>query len=115
MKNHINYHGKRFSVVENSGNGQLGSTTFFEYTQNGNILHCEYTGEHIIYGQLLGIVDQEGKINMRYHQIDKEGNIRTGICHSKPEIMENGKIRLHESWEWTSGDCSKGNSILEEC
>tara|TARA_B110000259_G_scaffold11504_1_gene12482 strand:+ start:72 stop:215 length:144 start_codon:yes stop_codon:yes gene_type:complete len=24
------------------------------------------------------------------------------------------KIRLHESWEWTSGDKSKGQSIIEE-
>ncbi|WP_321538875.1 hypothetical protein [Flavobacterium piscinae] len=38
----------------------------------------------------------------------------TGICHSKPEIMENGKIRLHETWQWTSGDYSNGESIIEE-
>jgi len=38
----------------------------------------------------------------------------TGTCFSKPEIMDNGKIRLHETWKWTSGDKSKGNSILEE-
>ena len=38
----------------------------------------------------------------------------TGTCFSKPENMENGKIRLYEAWEWTSGDKSKGNSILEE-
>jgi hypothetical protein len=38
----------------------------------------------------------------------------TGICFSTPEILENGKIRLHESWEWTSGDQSKGTSIIEE-
>jgi hypothetical protein len=28
--------------------------------------------------------------------------------------MKNGKIRLHEKWQWTSGDGSKGESILEE-
>jgi hypothetical protein len=38
----------------------------------------------------------------------------TGVCHSKPEILKNGKIRLHETWQWTSGDQSKGKSILEE-
>lgn len=38
----------------------------------------------------------------------------TGICHSIPEILSNGKIRLHETWEWTSGDLSKGQSIIEE-
>jgi hypothetical protein len=38
----------------------------------------------------------------------------TGICTSTPEEIENGKIRLHESWQWTSGNQSKGNSMLEE-
>jgi hypothetical protein len=51
---------------------------------------------------------------MRYHQVNNAGEIMTGICKSIPEILENGKIRLHESWEWTSGDKSKGQSIIEE-
>ena len=51
---------------------------------------------------------------MRYHQINLREELSTGICFSKPEIMDNGKIRLYESWEWTSGDKSNGNSILEE-
>ena len=38
----------------------------------------------------------------------------TGICNSAPRIMTSGKIRLHENWQWTSGDLSKGESILEE-
>lgn len=38
----------------------------------------------------------------------------TGICFSHPEKLENEKIRLHENWEWTSGDKSKGQSIIEE-
>ena len=38
----------------------------------------------------------------------------TGICYSKPEVQSNGKIRLHETWKWTSGDKSNGESILEE-
>ncbi len=51
---------------------------------------------------------------MRYHQINDRGEIMTGFCKSTPEIMENGKIRLHEKWQWTSGDFSEGNSVLEE-
>jgi len=38
----------------------------------------------------------------------------TGVCTSKPEFLANGKIRLHESWKWTSGDKSEGKSINEE-
>tara|TARA_B100000809_G_scaffold1914_1_gene2211 strand:- start:188 stop:310 length:123 start_codon:yes stop_codon:yes gene_type:complete len=38
----------------------------------------------------------------------------TSICNSKPEVLENGKIRLLEEWQWTSEDQSKENSVLEE-
>lgn len=29
-------------------------------------------------------------------------------------VNENGKIGLHETWQWTSEDHSKGKSIIEE-
>ena len=115
MERKINYNGKRFAVLENSTNGVLGASTIFEYHQKGNIVHCTYEGEQIVYGHLLGVVGAGSTINLTYHQVDKEGKIRTGVCTSRPEIMKNGKIRLHESWQWTSGDTSKGNSVLEEC
>jgi hypothetical protein len=60
------------------------------------------------------LVDHEGNIEMRYHQVNDQDELMTGICTSIPEILENGKIRLHENWEWTSGDKSKGKSIIEE-
>jgi hypothetical protein len=61
----------------------------------------------IKYGHLIGLVDHLGNIEMRYHQVNDKDELMTGICISKPEILENGKIRLHENWEWTSGDKSK--------
>ena len=51
---------------------------------------------------------------MRYHQINKNSEFMTGICNSTSEALPNGKIRLHEAWQWTSGDQSKGKSTLEE-
>jgi hypothetical protein len=62
----------------------------------------------------MGLVDDAGKIEMRYHQVNRNGVLMTGICQSVPERMESGKIRLHEKWQWTSGDGTKGESILEE-
>jgi hypothetical protein len=38
----------------------------------------------------------------------------TGKCRSYPEPIENGKIKLKEFWEWTSGDNSSGESIIIE-
>lgn len=110
----IDYNGKIFRPIENSENGETTSETIFEYKQIGNILTSEYSGGKIKKGHLIGLVDEIGNIDIRYHQVNNKGEIMTGICKSKPEIMKDGKIRLHESWKWTSGDKSKGKSIIEE-
>lgn len=110
----MNYHDKKFRPVSNTPNGETSEETIFLYKQEGNILTCNYSGGQIKSGQLIALVDSEGNIDMRYHQINSKGELMTGICQSKPEILSNGRIRLHESWQWTSGDLSKGNSVLEE-
>jgi hypothetical protein len=110
----MNYNNKIFRPISNIENGETSNETIFKYRQTGNILTSEYSGGKIISGHLIGLVDENGNIDMRYHQVNNAGEIMTGICKSIPEILENGKIRLHESWEWTSGDKSKGQSIIEE-
>ena len=110
----IDYNGKIFKPIVNTDNGETSHETVFLYKQVGNILTSEYSGGKIKKGHLIGLVDDNGNIDMRYHQVNNNGEIMTGICKSNPEILENGKIRLHESWQWTSGDKSKGKSIIEE-
>jgi len=110
----MNYNGKKFKTVSNTDNGETSSDTIFCYQQEGNILTSSYKGGKIVNGHLIGIVDSDGVIDMRYHQINSNGELMTGTCLSKPEVLENDRIRLHESWQWTSGDQSKGESILEE-
>ncbi|KYG71555.1 n-acetylglutamate synthase [Roseivirga echinicomitans] len=110
----MNYHNRKFRSVSNTENGETSADTIFEYVQEGNILTALYQGGQIVKGHLIGSVDDQGYIDMRYHQVNRKGELMTGKCHSRPEVLSNGKIRLHEIWEWTSGDFSKGNSILEE-
>ncbi len=110
----INYNNKTFRPVSNTENGETSEDTVFLYKQNGNILTSEYSGGKIVYGHLIGLVDETGNIDMRYQQINNKGEIMTGICKSVPEVLPNGKIRLHETWQWTSGDFSKGESVIEE-
>jgi hypothetical protein len=110
----MNYNNRIFRPISNTENGETSSETLFHYKQIGNILTSEYSGGKIKYGHLIGLVDSGGNIEIRYHQINIKGELMTGICVSKPEILQNGKIRLHENWEWTSGDKSKGTSIIEE-
>jgi len=110
----ISYNDKTFRPVSNTENGETSNETIFHYKQNGNILTSEYSGGKIKSGHLIGLVDKDGNIEMRYHQVNDKDELMTGICRSIPEILADGKIRLHESWEWTSGDRSKGRSIIEE-
>lgn len=110
----MNYNNKIFRPISNTENGETSNETLFHYQQVGTVLTSSYSGGKIIMGHLIGIVDPNGIIDMRYHQVNEKGELMTGKCTSTPEILENGKIRLHESWEWTSGDYSKGSSIIEE-
>jgi hypothetical protein len=110
----MNYNDKKFRPISNTENGETSSETLFHYKQVGNILTSEYSGGKIKNGHLIGLVDASGKIEMRYHQVNDQDELMTGICISTPEILENGKIRLHENCEWTSGDYSKGSSTIEE-
>ena len=74
----------------------------------------EYSGVQIKNGHSIILVDSEGNISMCYNQVNDKDELMTGIYQSKPEILENGKIKRHERWEWTSGNKSKGQSIIEE-
>lgn len=114
MKKNINYDKKTFRPFTNSENGETSDATTFNYRQNGNLLTATYSGGKIKFGHLIGLVDEFGNIDMRYHQINSNNELMTGICKSKPEVLPNGKLRLHEIWQWTSGDNSKGTSIIEE-
>jgi len=103
-----------FKPIFNTENGEIAEDILFHYKQDENIVTAEYKGSNIKIGHLIGIVAENGSIDFRYHQINNLGQLRTGICQSYPEILENGKIRLYEKWQWASDDMSSGNSIIEE-
>ena len=108
------YGGRLFRPVKNSGSGETSPETIFRYQQKGDVLTGDYSGGNIEYGQILGLVDERGHITLRYQHLNDYGELKTGHCRSRPEILANGKIRLHEKWQWTSGNRAKGQTILEE-
>jgi hypothetical protein len=110
----INYNGKVFRSLSNSENGGVSLDTVFRYVQVGNLVTCSYSGGKIVWGHLIALVHPNGCLDMRYHQLNTEGALMTGTCFTKPEILAGGRLRLHEKWRWTSGDCSEGTSVLQE-
>ena len=110
----INYDGRKFIPKMNSENGEVGEQTNFTYHQNGNLLWAEYSGGDILKGSLIGSVLCNGELDFVYHHMNQNMQIKTGKCHSVPTVQENEKIELSEQWQWTSGDYSKGESLLVE-
>ncbi len=110
----INYDGRKFIPKMNSKNGQVSGQTVFSYHQNESLLWAEYCGGDILRGSLIGCVLDNGELDFVYHHMNRDMQVMTGKCHSVPTVMENGKIELSEQWEWTSGDYSKGESLLVE-
>ena len=110
----INYHNKIFRSIDNSASGEVDGQTQFHYRQEGKVIWATYEGGSIQFGTLVAKILADGSLDMRYQHVNTSGAFKTGQCHSIPEILDNGKIRLHESWQWTCGDYEKGQSIIEE-
>ncbi|CAM2845437.1 n-acetylglutamate synthase [Paenibacillus sediminis] len=110
----INYDHKVFRSVTNTDNGEVSDETIFHYKQEGSIIHAEYKGGNILFGTLVGTVNDQGRLSFRYNHVNTEYELRGGICTSIPEILSDGRIRLHEKWKWLDDENSEGESIIEE-
>jgi hypothetical protein len=114
MMDSINYEGRTFRALSNSDSGEVSGETRFYYHQSGNVVWAEYSGGEIVRGSLIAIAEADGALTMRYQHLNSSGELMTGKCRSRPERLSDGRLRLHERWQWTSGDRSSGESILEE-
>jgi hypothetical protein len=107
------YDGRTFGLVENSANGDNRPGVTFAYRQAGNRVWATYSGGDVTFGSLVARVMGSGELDMRYQHWGPSG-VRTGRCHSRPEWLADGRLRLHEEWQWTNGDGSPGRGVIEE-
>lgn len=114
MKNGIDYDRRVFKSVANTPNGEVGGETLFRYRQEGDLVWGTYEGGGVSRGHLIANVAADGALDMRYHHRSPSGALMTGLCRSRLEILPDGRYRLHEEWQWTSGDQSRGQSMVEE-
>jgi hypothetical protein len=108
------YNNLTFRSVSNTPNGEVSGDTIFHYQQQDNIVWADYAGGNIVKGFLIATVQKDNTLDMRYQHVNTEGKLMTGRCHSTPEQLPDGRIRLNERWQWTNGDESSGESIVEE-
>jgi len=110
----ISYDKRKFISATNSASGDVGAETVFHYHQDGEIVWAEYAGGNIVFGTLIAKAGDDDSLDMRYQHLNTDGELMTGVCTSTPELLPDGRLRLHEKWQWISGDLSSGESIIEE-
>lgn len=110
----MNYDGRIFRPLSNTPNGEVNGETRFHYRQSNGVLEASYSGGGIKCGQMVGRVFDDGRLEFLYQHLSDDLELRSGRCQSRPEQLPDGRLRLHESWQWSNGDLSSGTSVVEE-
>ena len=108
------YDGKKFCSVANSATGDVSSETSFIYHQSGELVWASYEGGSVRFGTLVAKADADGRLDACYQHLTVDGELKTGECQSVPEQLDDGRLRLRETWQWTCGSRASGSSIVEE-
>ena len=110
----IDYHDRYFRSVSNTEGGDVDARTLFHYRHRGDIVWATYQGGSVVFGVLTAVVRDGGTLDMRYQQVAPDGTIKAGVCESVPEVLPDGRLRLHETWRWSEGGEGSGTSVVEE-
>lgn len=110
----IDYHDRHFRTVTNSDGGDVDDRTHFHYRQQEEVVWATYRGGSIALGTMVGVARPDGSLDMRDQHVSTAGDICTGRCVSRPELLDDGHVRLRETWQWTDGRTGSGTSIVEQ-
>jgi hypothetical protein len=100
-------------LVTASSTGDCTAETRFRYTQRGESVAATYEGGAIRAGSLAAVV-RDGTLDVTYTHLTAAGTLRRGECETIPELLADGRIRLHESWRWLGSGAPREYAVVEE-
>ncbi|GAA4981633.1 hypothetical protein WHI96_01905 [Pseudonocardia tropica] len=104
--------GRRFAGVSNSGDGEVGQATVFDHHESDGLVRAEYSGGAVRLGRLAGVRDGD-VLRFRYVHVSADGTSGSGRCEARLEVLDDGRVRSHETWAWESRP-GTGESVVEE-
>jgi hypothetical protein len=107
----IDYDQRRFA---STAHGPDADAAVAIYHQDGDLLWADFSGSDVRRGFLSGLNAADGTLEFTYTMVLEDGEIVAGRCWSVPEILPDGRIRLHERWERYGRNATSGVSQLEE-
>lgn len=108
----VDLDGRVFRAVAGVGGGQVTPETELRFRQSGDMVWGRYSGGAIRLGFFVGTTDGQ-TVRFRYTQLDADGGTASGSSTDRIEVLDDGRVRLHEQWAWDSREGS-GTSVLEE-
>ena len=112
----FNYDNRKFVGIENYDDGDLTGDVVFKYQQSGSEVRGTFAGGRVQQGKLVAEVLTDGRLDMIWQYLNIDGQFVSGTCISTPEILPDGRYRLHEEWTITGGPNQglAGKSVIEE-
>lgn len=113
----IDYDGKRFRKVLESGTGgpaEPGDAPVAVYHQDGDLVWAEFRGGDVRRGSLAGTRDEAGTLVLSYSMVLSTGEVISGRSTNVPEVLDDGRLRLHETWVRHEPHAASGLSCIEE-
>lgn len=104
--------GRRFRDMTDEHSGDVGADTVFEYHQDGELIWARYLGGSIRMGFVVGTRSGDD-LEFRYSHVLTDGTTSNGRAESRIRVLEDGRLELHETWEWESREGS-GTSVVRE-
>jgi hypothetical protein len=101
------YDGRDFAPAKLSAGSVIG-----HYHQQQDLVSAEFSGDSVLAGRLVGVVDEHGVIDAAYCQIMRDGEVVAGRCVSTPTVLADGRVTLTEQWHRIDG--SSGVSQIVE-
>lgn len=112
MSGDVSLDGRTLAGIANTEDGEVSDETSFHFEQDGERIYAHYAGGDVVAGHLVGTFD--GRTwDVRYAQLNSENETATGHSVGTVEVLEDGRVRVEDEWEWESRDGS-GASVLEE-
>jgi hypothetical protein len=105
----INYDGRRFRPVGHGADAPVAT-----YRQRDDLLWADFSGGNARRGSLTGVCTPDGRLRFAYTMVLDGGEIISGYCESTPEVLADGRIRLHETWQRYGANATSGTSQIEE-
>ncbi len=109
----LNINNKQFITTGNQS-GLSTEETIFHYFEKDAIISGSYKGGAITEGQILGKRVQENQLELLFHSVTEDGELKSGQSKGVISRNEEGKITLSFEWNWLNGDLTGGQSFYIE-